>query len=408
MKTETVKSIFDEECKHVKIDRQLLKRINEFRVGFENKNEEHMTFFGGNLTGVQKVRFSSQDKDKWFSDTIQIDDITLEERVLQLPDILPERHTSSDILNISVVWIIHSIMNSPHLTETQKKNGMMDTALILQYKFLTSRLYHSFPYGANPEVAAAAYARLSNKFILKQYGSWAAALRARCESLLAEDSIHYVVFEKMEKDERIVYLLNDSQGRIRDMVKNIASVFYDTNKQGLRISKTSSIVEFEGEELLKDKTKNLTAYTRYLHSIVSDKNSFIKDEIVDIVVKIQHTMPPKLMIKTLTWASANYRHSNATEIEELIDLCMTHSFGYIENHSNLTKETNDLANLISNLRGVYMSSRSTDSELLAVRDKAQKVVIKATNSKNDSVIASVRTGLLLYLVARAFAMHHYS
>jgi hypothetical protein len=87
---------------------------------------------------------------------------------------------------------------------------------------------------------------------------------------------------------------------------------------------------------------------------------------------------------------------------------MTHSFGYLKDHKNLLKESNDLAGLVSNMRGVYMSSRSTDRDLLEIRKLAEKVVAKATGLKNDNIIASVRTGLLLYLVLRAYTLHHYS
>lgn len=403
-----VKQIFDEECAHLRIDAALIKRINEFQVGFVNKNEEHMTFFGGNLTGVQVVRFTTADKEKWFTDVIQSDDITLEERVLKLPTINANFHISSDIFNLSVVWVMHAILNSHYLSDKQKENGMLDAALSLHYKFLTSLLFQYYKYQADPEIAAAAYAQLSFKFALKQHGSWYGVLRFRSESLIGHPSIHYETLKKFDRDLDIVYLLNDTQGRVRDMLKNIYSEFMKVHSKGGRITSTSATVEFDGEEILKDKTKNLAGYTRYLHSIVSDKNSFVKEELLTLVNDVQYTMPPKLLVKTLAWISANYRHSGEAEIEQFIDLSMTHSFGYIGDHRNLIKETNDLASLVSSLRGVYMSSRSTDVELLQVRDIAEKIVVKATGVRNDSVIASVRTGLLLYVVLRAYTMHHYS
>ena len=403
-----VKPIFDEEMAHLKIDAHFIKRINEFQVGFVNKNEEHMTFFGGNTTGVQVVRFTQQDKDKWFTDVIEADDITLEEKLRALPAINEKFHISSDTFNLSVAWVLHAIKNSPLLNDKQKDTGMMDASLILNYKFLTSLLYQYYKYRADPEVAQAAYAQLSLKFALKQHGSWQAVLRFRCQSLLADDSIHVDTIRDFNIDGDIVYLLNDTQGRIRDMLKNIYGEFLKVNRQGGRITSTSATIEFEGEEILKDKTRNLANYTRYLHTVVSDKNSFIKDELIIVISSVQHTMPAKHLVKTLQWISDNYRHNSKLKLEDFVDMTLVHSFGYLSDHRNMVRETNNLAQLVANLRGVYMSSRSTDVELLNVRERAEEIVVEATGIRNDSAIASVRTGLLLYIVLRAYTMHHYA
>lgn len=404
-----VKAVFDENCSHLKFDNKLAKKFSDYQIGFVNKNDDSMTFFGGNLIGVQVVRFTNQDKEKWFTDILEIDDILLEEKLLDLPDINKNFHVSSDLFNLSAVWLIHSFMNSPLLHDKQKEQAILDVALALNYKFLTSLLYQYFRYPADPQIAAAAYAQLSYKFAIKQYGSWYATLVARCQDFLSDDSIHYQTLKKFNNDSRIVYMLNDTQGRIRDMVKNICSEFYKVRDQGIKIKTTSSLtLDNDGEQIVKDKTKNLLAYTRYLHSIISDKNSFVKSELIDVIANVMHTMPPKLLVQTLEYCSSNYRHMGATEIEELIDLTVTHSFSYLNNNRNLLKDTNDLAALISRLRGVYMSSRSNESDLILMRKKAEHIVKHATKVKNDNVIASVRTALLLYLVLRAFTKNYYS
>ena len=55
-----------------------------------------------------------------------------------------------------------------------------------------------------------------------------------------------------------------------------------------------------------------------------------------------------------------------------------------------------------------MSARSTNPELLQLRELAQKIVKRATGSRNESTIAAVRTGLLAYIVLRAYSMRYYS
>lgn len=405
----SVKRVFDENCTHLKFDAKLAKKFSEYVISFVNKNEESMTFFGSGLMGVQIVRFTNQDKEKWFTDVLEIDDIILEEKLLDLPKINQEFHVSSDLFNLSAVWVIHRFMNSPLLNDKQKEQAMIDTALALNFKYLTSLLYQYFKYPADPQIALATYAQLSYKYAIKQYGNWYATLVARCQDILDDNSIHYQTLKKFNDDGKIVYMLNDTQGRIRDMVKNLYGELVKIKSQGLKIKSISTLaLDNEGEQIVKDKTKNLLGYTRYLQTVISDKDSFIKSELIDVISSIMHTMPPKVLIQVLEYCSSNYRQMGATEIDELLVSTLTHSFSYLNNNRTLLKDTNDIAALVSRLRGVYMSSRSNEIELIEMRRQAESIIKKSTKIKNDNVIASLRTGLLLYIVIRAYSKNHYS
>ena len=57
----TILEIFNDECKHVVIDSHLIKKLKKYQSDFVLKNTDHQEFFGGNLTGVQVVRFTNSD-----------------------------------------------------------------------------------------------------------------------------------------------------------------------------------------------------------------------------------------------------------------------------------------------------------------------------------------------------------
>lgn len=410
----SIKEVFDSECAKLKINSDLVKRLHAYQVKFVNKNEDHIKFFGGNLLGVHNPRFTDWDRDQWFNDILEVIPGPLEERLLDLPTVNADFHVSSDTMNLSCVWLAHAIFVNPKLSDQQKQDAMIDVMLVLQYKFLTSRLYRHFRYPADPAVAEATYAQLTYKYSIKVYGNWSALFYARAKEIIAKENdqgkpgIHYNTITVMNDDAQVVYMLNDTQGRIRDMLKNIYDVFLRVHQQGIRISSTSAVIEHDGVEILKDKSKNLLAYGRYLNSIVTDKNSFIREELVAIIEKLQQTMPPKLFRETLTWMSSNYRQQGAGEIEEVLNETLIHSFDYLSHNRNLVRNNTDLPNLLSKLRGVYMSSRSTDPILFSLREKVEKIVKQATGNKNSSLIASVRTGILLYVVLRAMTMKHYT
>lgn len=392
-------------------DHVLYHKVCNMESRFVNKKQEHIEFFGGNLTGVHVVRFTDSDKDYLFSEILDVDYSELESKIYSIKFVKGKSGVnkdwiiSSDIFNITCVWLMYLFEHSDKLDQNQKHEAKVRICNYLLYKFLTSLLFNSFKFPADPEVAQATYAQLSNKFILKQLGSWGATLRYLSENAVDAKGIHFEVIHNLE-DERIIYFLNDTQGRVRDMFKNIFSVFDRLNREGVRIVSSSSIVEADGEMVLKDSMKSPGIYTRYLKTIISDKNTFIKQELVDVISGIMHTMSPRMLMKTLEWTSDNYQKVQDGDIEKAVDLVLEHAIDYLSvNHSDARK---NIALLIDKLRGAYMSSRSTDERLLEVRRLVEKIVREATGSLNEAGIAGVRTAWMLYVVARAYSMRHYT
>lgn len=409
---ETIKSVFDKDCAGLDFGPALAQKLRDYERSFVNKNEDHIAFFGGNLLGVQTVRFQPEDSNRWFEEILETNEDYLEEKILALPSTHYRQdgqaaHVSSDPMNLSCAYLAHKLYVSPKLSPSLKHEAMVAVMLVLQYKFLTSRLYRLFRYPADKTVAEAAYAQLTKKFAIKQFGSWGAVFRARAEEIVAPHSIHFEAIAKMDDDKDVIYLLNDTQGRIRDMLKNIYSIQDSARRSGTRVAVTSQMVEHDGESILKDKVKNLPGYVRYLNGIVTDKHSFIRHELTDVIEKIMFTMPARLFHQTLEFMSDNYRQARASEIEDVLKEVLLHAFDYLSQNRSLIRNERDLPGILVKLRGVYMSSRSSDPALLELRRKTEKIVRLATDSKNDSVVASVRTGVLLYLVARTFSMHHY-
>ncbi|MBN22774.1 MAG: hypothetical protein CL678_15925 [Bdellovibrionaceae bacterium] len=119
-------------------------------------------------------------------------------------------------------------------------------------------------------------------------------------------------------------------------------------------------------------------------------------------------MPERFLTDTLMFMSKHYRSPRYAHIEELVDETLLHAFDYISSNRAILANPNDLAGMLTRLRAVYMSSRSSDASLLKMRKLSEEIVEKAIKSRNVSIIASVRTGLMLYLVLRAFTMKHYT
>ncbi len=406
-----IKEAFEQILGKLPIDEKLVRSVHRWQTGFVNKNREHTEFFGGNLTGVHTVRFLDSDKSRWFEEVLDdADEVELKEKLHVIPALIGEKGVffiSGDPMNLSCAWLLHKLHSDNELSAAQRRTAMIDVLLAMQFKFLTSLLFHYFRYPADRAVAEAAYAQLTNKYSLKVYGSWIAVLRARSEDVISNTSIHFEAISKMDNDKAVVNMINDIQGRLRDMLKNIYAVFLQAHHAGVKITSTSSVIEHDGVEILKDTSKSQANYMRYIKSVIGDKNSFVREELIKVTCGVMPSAPPKHVRATLEYISRNYLKAQSDEIAKLVDDVLIHSFAYLAENRSTMRSGIDLPGLLTRLRGVYTSSRSTDPDLLSLRTSMEVVVRKSIETKTDSVVASVRTAVLLYLVARTYTMRHY-
>lgn len=405
----TLRDVFDRGFAHVKFNRALADKLHRFQTRFVHKNSEHMEFFGGKTIGVQIVRFTPPDYDAIYDDIFDIDNDGLSQALLEVSAINPEWKVSTDVFNHICIYAIHRFLTTPMLSDSDREKAAINVALILNYRTIASIITAWFQYPVDPRLAEATYANLNNRFLIRRMSSWQEVLLYRSRELVGKNSIHREVFEKYNDDYSTIKAINDARGRIVDLVKNIYAEMEKTRQRGEKLlSSKDTMTDFEGEEVLKDKTHNLLNYTHYLFSIVSDHDSFIKPELVDLVVKVMTTVQRKAFVKALEWISLNCGHKEHPEIEELITTTLVHSFNYFLSNNYVLRDRSNLSGLLGKLKNIYVSSRSTDVDLLKLRELGTQVVSKATHKSNEQSIAAVRTSILLYIGLRAYTKHHYS
>lgn len=416
MKFNSIKDVFDYHIGDLIIDQKLAHRIIGYSNRFVTKNQDHIKFFGSNLLGVHPVRYTDDDRNKWFDEIIFADEMGIQQDIDSLEKtgqkdnkgrsaIVSSRNVSTDAANLSFFYIIYRLENS-NLPDTLKHLAKHHTFMIMQYKCLTSILAHWFRYNAKEHVAVSTYAALSKKFGLKVYGSWGKWLEARADDFFSNESIHTTTYKKFNDDFKIVYMVNDTQGRIKDTLKNIREVMERfLVDDSLNIKSDAALIEFDGELEFKDKSRYFATVKRYIVSVIGSKADFIKPELINVVVGGMTNLTEDLLKDALLYISANYSPSNK-EIVLLVDTVFTHAFDAISNQRGLTHGSS-IAEIMAKLKSYYTASRSSDPLVLTLRDVGLEVVQKSTNAKNPAVQASIRTGILLYLILRAFTMHHY-
>lgn len=409
-----IKAVFDDVCSNLVIDQALANKIEKWRLAWTLKNTDHAEFFGGNLTGVHVVRFLDSDREDFFRTIFQVDEVLLADRCHELID--PAFYQiASDTLNLGLVWLCHRFHQNTKMSAKQKADVCTSLFQVMQYKFITSRMFRHWKYPATREVAEATLDRMSNKFSLKAKGNWNNVLRDRAADITdIRNGTFKNVILKMEVDvspssnKTVAGLINHTQNGIRSMLKNIFGLSEEVRLAGVRISTTTGTINLDGEETLKDKNRSMQMYKRYLISILPDKRSFIKDDLVDIIIRATPNMNDRSFVQTLEWMSDNYNQSNRVNLEATIDKIMTHVIGYLSENRSVMRNQNDIVGLLTHMKGIYTASKASDPTVLEIRKEVEKLVKHASGLTREAQIAATRTGILLYLLLRSFTMKHYS
>lgn len=404
-----IRDLFNEQCDLLKIDRRFVRDLHDFQTGFVNRNEEHLNYFSSNLLGVYRIKFLESDRVEWFNEIMEVNEQDLKEGLSRVPrDVIdPKWKRANDPMNHSYIWLLYKLHNSTDLSARDKDTAMRDVVLIMQYKFMSSILSHFFTYPADPDSARATYEALSRKFDIKRLGSWKAFFDSRTDAILDSNGIHYPTFSTMRDDAAVVQMFQDIQDRLREVVKKIYSVFVRVREENFKIKSSSSMVMFEEELELVDKTREQSKYRRYIHTVVPDKPTFIRRELLDVMSEVVSTLPDGLLEQALSYMSDNYGRRGDPRVEKLVDLTISHVFDYLSDNQSIGSTRPDLPNLIMKLKNLYMSSRMTNPQLIEMRDLATHIVGRSVKSRNSAVLASVRTAVQVYIVVRAFSMKHY-
>lgn len=402
----TIKEAFMKNCPNLVADRNLVKALAVYASRFRNKNQDHISFFGGNLIGVYPIKFTIADRNEWFDTILDTDEVDLTNDVHGTMFVNPKFHVTGDLFNLSMPVLLHLLHHAKGLSSAEIEQGKMDVVRIFHYKNLSSILSHDYPYPANKSVAMETYRQLSKKFDLKQYGSWQALIDARAKSIITQGSgIHYETYVRMTDDKAVIYMVGDVQDRLRDVINSINNVFHTVKMKENMITEGSSSVELDGVKHIRDVERVVSMYLRYVQNIVGVESDWYRPELASIIIKSNPTIPPQPLETALRYISSNYRYDKSGMIDNLLKETIQHLFEYI---SSKNLKLGDVPDVVSKMKGAYRSSRTSNESLLKMREIGDEIVSIATGIRTPATIATVRVGLFLYIILRALSMKHYT
>lgn len=401
------KLIMEKYTGHVKIDRALAKRLHDFANKFVNKNEDHINFFGSNLSGVYSIYFTTMDKNELMIDVFgDIEDGAIRKEIRALPYVGSNWVVATEPVTVVCMYMVHRFLNSD-LPENVKRQAMMDAARIVHYKFITSLMNHYFTYNVNIGTALATYSALSRKYTIKQEGTWARTIERRVNDLLFEQDTWKNAIKFFAPDDPIIKMLSDMQVRMRSMVKNIAEVTYRLHDEGIGVDAGSDTIDTDDGLKVRDVSRLQNTYQEYLLTIVTEPKSLIKPELVHIVGEAVTTMPEPPLYDVLIYMSGLAR-DNGRDVTTLCKEILIYVFGYLQKEGKSDQALSDLSMLIERIKALITASKTNDPAVLKMRKLSDKLVKKGCATRSPAALSGLRTGLILYIVIRTLTKQHYS
>lgn len=405
----TLKDVFDDLLGNVKFDGKKARQTRLYQVEFVHANQDHRAFFGGNLIGVHRVRFAYAEVDRYFEDLVGIDEDTLTPAIRTVTTINHDFKISGDVMNLTTMYLIHRYLTSPYLSEVARHQAAKDVALIFLYRTIAALLATFFKYPIDTETAQAVYERLSGRYLIKKLGTWQAVFDYRADEFIGKNSPHREALMKFKDDAAIVNAINDLQGRLKDMLKNIYGEFIYVHEHGGRIGTGSvTMVDADGEEIVKDRVHGLETYQMYLLSVMEDSNSFYKQELVDVVAKVIPTLHGRAFPNVLRWMSGEVSAAHREQIVKFSNHVLMMAFNYLLENDYVLHRSKDIVLLTSKLKGYILSSRKDTPDLTFFRDEGERIIKASVKQTSNQTVAALRNGLFLYLCLRAFTKHAYS
>ncbi len=397
MKFKTIPEVFNHHIPDLKIDKDFMKSISRFRLGWINRSANHIDFLSSHLTGVHPIRFTPQDEENFYN-IFDIDLRSLTTDLHNLKDVYEERIVSSNPFYILISYLLHKTTVSK-LSEKDKERTKTDLFSIMAYKMMSSIYVNYFSYDADVDIATITYEKLSRRFILKKLGNWQSFIDYRALDV-NKKGLHDKALHRFDTYDAL-YVITDTQTKLKSTMNEIyvvmMRVIEDNEK---RHSKSLFETDGEGQESIRESVNLHQELYTFLKSVVFNERELINDDLIEVSIEIFKNITEKdarVALKALSELALE----EPEYVEELIETTLKASIGYLYLDKLYPPYLKNTVAIMKHLKGYYSSSKVKNEDVLKSKKMMLKVVTKATKRKTKWLTISITNTLLIYLFMRA-------
>lgn len=389
----------------IKYDKSFLDKLIAFKYQWGSKNDTYIEFLGSSLIGVHEIRFSEDDRKFFTRDLLDIDDSELQSDIWHTPGVNKNFKVSSDSLNILFMFLMHKMFTTRDLNPQEKLLSMNILYHLFAYKQIGSLYSHYYKYRVEPDEAQSVFEELGNKFLIKRLGSWEAVFDYQAKLLLPPKGCNASRIVRFTDDD-VLKCLNDMQGRIRSLMKNLSKVLYARRENNeFNIKSTTLLTETEDGEGIKDITNGAVNLTDFIKSIIFSPNDFINDDLIYLICSLLPNCRKDKLRETLGRISIEYSRlatsSTGNDIPDWISIIIKQSINYLRTRGIVTDYRKNVAKCLVELKGYFSASKVKIKDIDIMKAYLFKITSEILETKTKWKITPIVIGIILYIFLRS-------
>lgn len=405
-----------------------IRAIEGFKFGWEHKGTNWSSLNTPYL-GVTKISFTDMDQNSFF-DIFHINREEFKRIYHQSKAVFYIKYNSaedivgkeqlkkvgSDPMNGFIVYLSHLIANSD-LPEVMKSSGIGNIYSLMIYKFFTSVLSNSFTHPANEDVMKYTIEHLSAMFTIRQEdtNTWYLLFKEKAFEIYKPKMLHYDTIRLFNDDEKIIYIITDTQTKIRKFLVNVIKAYYDNYNENNRIISSSAISMVDGSKILQSTGMS---YQNIISNVIGDAiniNRFIDRNLISLTInlnkKLKMDVVTKMFTAFSTIAAEQYKQGKADQVlthgdstlyvgyKALLTAIVQKSFRLCVVDGVNMKSGKDI---LIKIKNTFTSSKIDNRDVEDIKNSVSKFIEDNNITTNIALIPALRISFVLYVILLSF------
>lgn len=389
--------------KDVDFNEALGKKLTRVNIGFITRTNDHKHLFGGKTIGSHFLSYTIYDKNLFYDEMFGLEFATVSEAIEKITSINPTFKIARDDINLVTFYMAHRFLSNKKLPAAKAMEYAEEALDYFNYRTLVLITSTYFVYPISEEKAVSLTERLSNRYLIKKLKNWKEYCKYRSKEYLESKFIDVV--RRFNKDDELPNAISDLYGRTKDTIKNIYGEFIAMmENDDYMKSRSGTVSDIEGNEVIVDKLGTPDSYFTKLEAYLSDKNSFVRREYINVVVDIINTITFKSVQEVLTlMVDFSYRDSASNvKVKTFLKNILVNAIEYLHSNSIHLHSKSSALEIVNNIVGNVLYARGTEISINELKDEGDRLIkeIYKANGKyiTERNIRNNRNAVYIYVV----------
>lgn len=401
-----VKEALDSLFEGVKFDDNLYKRLMGANIDFITSTVDHKELFGSRHIGCFYFSYTMFHKNIFYETVFNMTYDEVVKGIANITTIPKNFSTARDDINLVTFYIAHRFLSNKELSKDKQITYAEEALTYFSYRTLVHISSSYWVYPITEEKAVSLSERLSNKYIIKQVKNWNEYCQYRSREYLKTRYGKLLV--RLTDDRELPNAITDLVNRTKETLKSIYREFLEMNEDDNIISTSKNVVtDLEGREVLMERTEDRSLYITKVENCLTDRNSFIKREYMEVAVGVVESVSMNQLEDTLGHLFEYYFLNKKTseQVRSFISDFLINTFEYLQTSQVSYSGRGNVLKIVDSIVGNVLYTRGTDATITKVKEDGDKLIkdlfrkYKVNMGSRSRV--GVRNSLCIYILLLA-------